>query len=121
MAGAVTLTSWLYASLTVARVGGIPSRDAAGKHPLGYMITWAFEHVLREYMVKVKVIKNGEVVEVDAASDLERFRFAQFGKKETLECAITRGCPASSIHGQTSMSLWKRRSDGRGIGRESRF
>ena len=58
------------------------------------MITWAFEHVLREYMVKVKVIKNGEVVEVDAASELERFRFAQFGKEETLECAITPGMPS---------------------------
>ena len=82
------------AESAVARVGGIPSKDAAGKHPLGYMITWAFEHVLREYMVKVKVVKNGEIVEVDAASDLERFRFAQFGKEETLECAITPGMPS---------------------------
>jgi saccharopine dehydrogenase-like NADP-dependent oxidoreductase len=82
------------AESAVARVGGIPSKDAAGKHPLGYMITWAFEHVLREYVVKVKVIKNGEVVEVDAASDLERFRFTQFGQDEALECAITPGMPS---------------------------
>jgi hypothetical protein len=26
------------------------------------MIAWAFEHVLRESMVRVKVIKNGEIV-----------------------------------------------------------
>jgi len=82
------------AESAIARVGGIPSKDAAGKHPLGYMITWAFEHVLREYVVKVKVIKNGEVVEVDAASDLERFRFTQFGQDEALECAITPGMPS---------------------------
>ena len=82
------------AESAIARVGGIPSKDAAGKHPLGYMITWTFEHVLREYMVRVKVIKNGEIVEVDAASDLERFRFTEFGQDEMLECAITPGMPS---------------------------
>jgi len=82
------------AESAIARVGGIPSKKAAGKHPLGYMITWAFKHVLREYMVRVRVIKGGEIVEVDAASDLEQFRFAQFGKDETLECAITPGMPS---------------------------
>jgi saccharopine dehydrogenase-like NADP-dependent oxidoreductase len=82
------------AESAVARVGGIPAKESASKHPLGYMITWAFKHVLREYMVRVKVIKNGKIVEVDAASELERFRFAQFGKEETLECAITPGMPS---------------------------
>lgn len=82
------------AESAIARVGGIPSKEAASKHPLGYMITWAFEHVLREYMLRVRVIKGGEIVEVEAASDLERFRFAQFGKEETLECAITPGMPS---------------------------
>lgn len=78
----------------IARVGGIPSKEAAAKHPLRYMITWAFEHVLREYMIKLNVIKNGKIVEVDAATDLERFRFTQFGKDEELECAITPGMPS---------------------------
>jgi saccharopine dehydrogenase-like NADP-dependent oxidoreductase len=78
----------------IARVGGIPSKESSTNHPLGYMITWAFEHVLREYMVKVRVIKGGEVVEVDAASDLESFRFTAFGKVEVLECAITPGMPS---------------------------
>lgn len=82
------------AESAIARVGGIPSKEAAARHPLGYMITWAFEHVLREYMVRVKVIKGGEIVEVDATSELERFQFTQFGKDETLECAITPGMPS---------------------------
>jgi saccharopine dehydrogenase-like NADP-dependent oxidoreductase len=82
------------AESAIARVGGIPSRVAATKHPLGYMITWAFKHVLREYMVKLKVIKNGEIVEVDAGDDLESFRFTQFGQDEALECAITPGMPS---------------------------
>jgi saccharopine dehydrogenase-like NADP-dependent oxidoreductase len=58
------------------------------------MITWAFEHVLREYMVKVDVLKNGKITEVDATSDLEKFRFNQLGKNEELECAITPGMPS---------------------------
>jgi len=82
------------AESAIARVGGIPSKESAGKHPLGYMITWAFEHVLREYMIRVEVIKGGEIVEMDAASDLERFRFSNFGKDEILECAITPGMPS---------------------------
>jgi lysine 6-dehydrogenase len=78
----------------IARVGGIPTIESAQRHPLGYMITWAFWHVLREYMIKVKVIKNGQVIEVDAMSDLETFIFTSFGKNEQLECAITPGMPS---------------------------
>jgi lysine 6-dehydrogenase len=58
------------------------------------MITWAFEHVLREYMVKVDVVKNGKIVEVDAMSDFEEFRFNQLGVDEKLACAITPGMPS---------------------------
>jgi lysine 6-dehydrogenase len=82
------------AESAIARVGGIPSRIAADKHPLKYMITWAFEHVLREYMIKVKVIKDGGIVEVDATSDLDEFKFTEFGQDETLECAFTPGMPS---------------------------
>src|SRR5690606_13942324 len=59
----------------VARVGGIPEKAFAARHPLRYMITWSFEHVLREYMVKVDVVRDGKVVEVDATSEREPFRF----------------------------------------------
>lgn len=78
----------------IGRVGGIPAKEASGKYPLKYMITWAFSHVLREYMIKVKVIKNGKAVEVPGMSDRESFRFTQFGKDEELECAITPGTPS---------------------------
>jgi len=82
------------AESAIGRVGGIPTKEAAGRHPLKYMITWAFEHVLREYMVKVNVLKNNEVVEVDAMSGRESFQFTQFGIDEELECAITPGMPS---------------------------
>ena len=82
------------AESAIGRVGGIPAKEASGKHPLKYMITWAFAHVLREYMVKVKVIKNGKAVEVPAMSERENFRFTKLGKDEELECAITPGMPS---------------------------
>lgn len=82
------------AETAIARVGGIPAKEVAKRHPLQYMVTWAFDHVLREYSVKVPVLKGGQVVEVDALTDRERFRFRQFGKDEELECAITPGMPS---------------------------
>jgi saccharopine dehydrogenase-like NADP-dependent oxidoreductase len=78
----------------VARVGGVPNKDASARHPLRYMITWAFSHVLREYMIKVNVIRNGQLTEVDASSGREQFWFNKLGKHEALECAITPGMPS---------------------------
>jgi saccharopine dehydrogenase-like NADP-dependent oxidoreductase len=80
--------------IAFARVGGIPSKEAAAKHPLRYMITWAFSHVLREYMVKLQIIKGGKVVDVNAMTDHEKFRFNKLGKDEEIECFVTPGMPS---------------------------
>lgn len=82
------------ADSAIARVGGIPSKEAASRHPLKYMITWAFEHVLREYVIRVNVVTNGRVVEVEAGADREPFRFSRLGHDEMLECAVTPGMPS---------------------------
>jgi lysine 6-dehydrogenase len=82
------------ATHAVARVGGVPEKAAAARHPLRYMITWAFDHVLREYMIHPEVRRDGKVVEVPAGSDRETFRFTRFGKDELLECAVTPGMPS---------------------------
>ena len=63
----------------IARVGGIPAKDAAARHPLRYMITWAFSHVLREYVIKVNVLQDGKLTEVDASSGREQFEFDRAG------------------------------------------
>lgn len=78
----------------IARVGGIPTKEAAANHPLRYMITWSFEHVLREYMVNLEVIKNGKRVETEAMSEHETFLFSEAGQNEELECFITPGMPS---------------------------
>lgn len=82
------------ADRAVARVGGIPNRDSALRHPLQYMITWSFEHVLREYMVDVRIIEEGRIAEVKATSGRESFRFSECGEDDLLECAITPGMPS---------------------------
>jgi saccharopine dehydrogenase-like NADP-dependent oxidoreductase len=82
------------AASAVARVGGIPTKEAAVRHPLQYMVTWSFEHVLREYMVDVRTIRDGVVAEVKATSGRESFRFRQCGMDEELECAVTPGMPS---------------------------
>jgi len=78
----------------IARVGGIPAKEAASRHPLRYMITWAFSHVLREYVIKVNVLQDGKITEVDASTGRETFAFDKLGKNEELECAITPGMPS---------------------------
>lgn len=82
------------AESVIARVGGIPRKDVGERNPLRYMITWAFWHVLREYVIKVNVLKGGKIVEVGAATDREPFLFDKFGRHEPLECAITPGMPS---------------------------
>lgn len=78
----------------VARVGGIPTKETAARHPLKYLITWAFSHVLREYMIKVQIIKNGKPTIVQAMDELENFRFTELGRDEELEAFITPGMPS---------------------------
>lgn len=90
------------ADTVAVRVGGIPAREAADRHPMKYVITWAFRHVLREYMVKVQVLENGRVVEVDASTGRESFRFTKLGRDDELEAAITPGMP-SFIYTRTGL------------------
>lgn len=82
------------AESVIARVGGVPAKEAAARHPLRYMITWAFSHVLREYVIKVNVLQDGKITEVDASTGRETFAFDKLGKNEELECAITPGMPS---------------------------
>jgi lysine 6-dehydrogenase len=93
----------------IARVGGIPNKESAARHPLKYMITWSFEHVLREYMVDVQVIEDGKIAEVKATSEREYFRFQECGKDEELECAVTPGMP-SFLHTHRDLSSFREKT-----------
>jgi lysine 6-dehydrogenase len=80
--------------IAIARVGGIPSIDCCEKHPLRYMTTWSLEHVLREYNITTKILKDGKLVVVPALTDMELFKFTEFGIDTDLECAVTPGMPS---------------------------
>ncbi|MCR3883897.1 saccharopine dehydrogenase C-terminal domain-containing protein [Methanotrichaceae archaeon M04Ac] len=82
------------AEAATARVGGIPSREAAANHPLRYTVTWSFAHALREYMIDARVLRGGRIVEAPPLSDRESFVFEAFGKAEALEAAVTPGMPS---------------------------
>jgi saccharopine dehydrogenase-like NADP-dependent oxidoreductase len=85
------------AESVVARVGGIPNRESAARHPLRYMTTWSLDHVLREYRITTQILKGGKKVVVSALADEEQFQFGEFGLNEDLECAVTPGMP-SFVH-----------------------
>ena len=90
------------AETAVARVGGIPSKETARRHPLDYVITWSFSHVLREYTIKTKIIKNGVPTTVNALDEHETFSFNDFGKDAKLEAFITPGMP-SFVHTRANL------------------
>jgi len=66
-------------------VGGIPERP---QPPLSYKTVWSLEGVWTEYTGKCRIIKDGRITEVEAASGLETLEFPGIGK---LEAAYTDG------------------------------
>jgi len=60
-------------------VGGLPEKPVP---PLGYIITWSPENLIDEYTRKAKLIRDGELVEVEALSGLEEVEFPNVGVLE---------------------------------------
>lgn len=58
-------------------VGGIPEKP---QPPLGYKTVWSLEGVWTEYSGKCRIIRDGKMDEVDAASELEFIDFPKIGK-----------------------------------------
>ncbi|MEM2338537.1 MAG: saccharopine dehydrogenase family protein [Candidatus Bathyarchaeia archaeon] len=60
-------------------IGGLPEAPIP---PLGYVITWSPESLIDEYTSKARIIKDGEIVEVEALDGLEEVEFPEIGKLE---------------------------------------
>ena len=60
-------------------VGGLPDKPMP---PLGYVITWSAESLINEYTRKVKMVRGGKRVIVNALSGLEEVDFPGVGKLE---------------------------------------
>lgn len=79
------------AESAIARVGGIPAKEVAGKYPMNYMVTWAWNQTIDCAMNKIRVTKDGTMQDVDAMSDYEKFCFDKCGKNYDMEAFITPG------------------------------
>jgi lysine 6-dehydrogenase len=60
-------------------VGGLPEKPIP---PLGYVITWSPESLIDEYTRKARIVKEDEIVEVEALSELEEIEFPNVGRLE---------------------------------------
>lgn len=60
-------------------VGGLPEEPV---QPLGYIITWSPESLIDEYTRKARIVRKGEIVEVEALSGLELVGFPDVGRLE---------------------------------------
>jgi lysine 6-dehydrogenase len=62
------------------RVGGLPQRPAP---PLNYQIVFSIEGLINEYVERARVIRGGEIIEVDSMTEIEPLHFpAPYGRME---------------------------------------
>jgi lysine 6-dehydrogenase len=65
------------------RVGGLPQNP---QPPLNYQMVFSVEGLINEYVERARVIRNGEITEVDSMTELEELEFpAPFGKLEAFQ------------------------------------
>lgn len=60
-------------------VGGIPERPIP---PLGYKVTWCVDDLIEEYTRRVKIVRDGRLIEVEALDGLELIEFPEVGVLE---------------------------------------
>ncbi len=60
-------------------VGGLPEEPVP---PLGYTITWSTEGLIDEYTRKARIVKKGDMVEVEALTGIEEVEFPGVGSLE---------------------------------------
>lgn len=60
--------------------GGIPQKPIP---PFGYTIVWSTEELVNMYCEKARVVRDSNIIEVDAMSGLEQIEFPEIGVLET--------------------------------------
>ncbi|HEX8921745.1 MAG TPA: saccharopine dehydrogenase C-terminal domain-containing protein [Pyrinomonadaceae bacterium] len=55
------------------RVGGLPQNP---RPPLNYQIVFSVEGLINEYVERARVLRDGQIVEVDSMTEIERLSFA---------------------------------------------
>lgn len=64
------------------RVGGLPQHP---KPPLDYQIVFSVEGLINEYVEPARVIRGGQIIEVESLTELESLEFAPFGQLEAFQ------------------------------------
>src|SRR5688500_8803983 len=64
------------------RVGGLPQNP---KPPLNYQLVFSVEGLINEYIEKARVIRNGEIREVQSMTELESLSFDGFPALEAFQ------------------------------------
>jgi saccharopine dehydrogenase-like NADP-dependent oxidoreductase len=82
-------------------VGGLPQQP---RPPLNYKVTWCVEDLFEEYTRKVSIVKNYELVEVDALEGIEEIEFPGIG---SLEAFFTDGV-RTLHHTIRAKNLWEK-------------
>jgi lysine 6-dehydrogenase len=80
------------------RVGGLPQQP---EPPLNYQIVFSVEGLINEYIERARVIRRGEIVEVDSMTELERLDFpAPYGQMEAFQTSGGTSTLPESFHGR---------------------
>lgn len=64
------------------RVGGLPQNP---KPPLDYQLIFSVEGLINEYIEAARVIRDGEIAEVESMTELEDLSFKGFGRLEAFQ------------------------------------
>lgn len=64
------------------RVGGLPQNP---KPPLNYQLVFSVEGLINEYIEKARVIRGGEITEVESMTELELLEFESFPPLEAFQ------------------------------------
>ena len=64
------------------RVGGLPQNPSP---PLDYQLVFSVEGLINEYIEKARVIRNGEIAEVESMTELENLSFDGFPALEAFQ------------------------------------
>ncbi len=64
------------------RVGGLPQNP---KPPLDYQLVFSVEGLINEYIESARVIRNGEITEVESMTELESLEFENFPALEAFQ------------------------------------
>ncbi|RMG00612.1 MAG: saccharopine dehydrogenase [Acidobacteria bacterium] len=64
------------------RVGGLPQNP---KPPLDYQLVFSVEGLINEYVEPARIIRNGEITEVDSMTEIESIEFEGFQNLEAFQ------------------------------------